>query len=165
MSNKRRPLCSVATKLILDQHQELRRLFTAAGAFAGAAARGDRSCLEEFPDLVRALNEKLIAHFATEEAALAPILHSGDGADLRRAGWLTTEHGSQRKELEVVLRLARAECDPRTVASIFQSLLEDLLADMEQEERWLLQEGEALDTQPSPLELSSSTWPAARARG
>jgi hypothetical protein len=45
----------------------------------------------------------------------------------------------QRRDFEMLLKLARTSDDPETVALSFQGLLNTLLANMDEEEGWLLQ--------------------------
>jgi hypothetical protein len=67
----------------------------------------------------------------------------------RHAERLAKEHQHQRKELQVILALARSECDPQTVATILRNLLTDLILDMESEERWLLEVGPSAERNAS----------------
>ncbi len=127
-----------ARALILAQHQELRGLLRTGAVLAGAASRGDRPCLNELPNLIESLRERFSEHLAFEEASVLPMLQSGDQMDPPRAELMKQEHGKQRREFELLLRLASSQGDPQTVAFSFQSLLNALLKDMEEEERWLL---------------------------
>lgn len=132
---------STAKALILTQHEELRRQLRTGVLLAGAAARRDQPCIEELPNLIDGLLAKFSEHLAFEEATLVPLLRQGDTVDRAHAERLAKEHNHQRKEVQVLLTLARSRCEPQTVALSFQNLLNDLIADMESEERWLTEVG------------------------
>jgi iron-sulfur cluster repair protein YtfE (RIC family) len=135
-----------ARSLILAQHRELRGLLRTGAVLAGAASRGDRPCLYELPNLIESLKDKFVEHLSFEEATLVPLLKQADASDVTRAKRLATEHQKQRREFEILLTLARTSADPETVAFSFQGLLNALLTDMDEEERWLLQVGDAADS-------------------
>jgi iron-sulfur cluster repair protein YtfE (RIC family) len=132
---------STARASILNQHDELRRQLRTGVALAGAAARRDQPCIEELPNLIDSLLARFSEHLVFEEATLVPLLRHGDSVDRAHADRLVKEHNHQRKELQVLLMLARSGCEPQTVALSFQNLLNDLIADMESEERWLTEVG------------------------
>jgi hypothetical protein len=147
---------STARALIQTQHEELRRQLRTAVLLAGAAARRDQGCIEELPNLIDSLLAKFSEHLIFEEATLVPLLRQGDTVDRAHAERLAKEHNHQRKELQVLLTLARSRCESQTVALSFQNLLNDLIADMASEERWLTQVGTDGGLKPSPLPSPST---------
>jgi iron-sulfur cluster repair protein YtfE (RIC family) len=140
---------ATARALILAQHHDLRGLLRTGAVLAGAASRGDRPCLNELPNLIESLRDKFKEHVTFEEATLAPVLRKGDSQNASRADRLAEEHRRQLRELDFLLRLASDYGDPESVAFSFQQLLNVLLADMGEEEQWLLQIEDRSDQQPS----------------
>jgi hypothetical protein len=128
-----------ARALILAQHHELRGLLRTGAVLAGAASRGDRPCIDELPNLIESLMTRYNDHLAFEDVTLGPVLRTVGSIDPGLADQLASEHQQQRREFDMLLRLARSSGDPQTVAFSFQALLNRLLADMDDEERWLLQ--------------------------
>jgi iron-sulfur cluster repair protein YtfE (RIC family) len=151
MSPTQTPAFPTAKSLILTQHQELRRLLRTGAVLAGAASRGDRPCLNELPNLIESLRDKFVEHVSFEENTLVPVLKRGEPRDLARAEQLAGEHQKQRQEFEILLALARTSGDPETVAFSFQGLLNTLLADMDEEEQWLLHVARASAREPSSV--------------
>jgi iron-sulfur cluster repair protein YtfE (RIC family) len=143
------PAFPAVRTLILAQHQELRQLLRTGVALTGAAPRDDGQSIDVFLNLIESLLDNLTLHLAFEEATLVPLLRTGDAVDLAHAERLAKEHQHQRKELQVLLTLARSECDPQTVVTIFRNLLSDLILDMESEERWLLEVGPSAERNAS----------------
>jgi iron-sulfur cluster repair protein YtfE (RIC family) len=152
MSTRATPAFSAAKSLILTQHQELRRVLRTGALLAGAASRGDGPCLEELPNLIESLWDKFVEHVSFEDVTLVPVLRRGDPRDLERAQQLLKEHEKQRGEFAMLLALARSSGDPETVAYSFQGLLNALLTDMDEEEKWLLQAGGDTDAKPLSAE-------------
>jgi iron-sulfur cluster repair protein YtfE (RIC family) len=130
---------TTARALIVGQHQELRGLLRTGAVLAGAASRGDRPCIDELPNLIDSLKAKFTDHLTFEDLTLGPVLRKGDSVDVAHAHQLAKEHQRQLREFDILLRLARSPGDPETVAYSFQCLLNTLLSDMDEEERWLLQ--------------------------
>jgi iron-sulfur cluster repair protein YtfE (RIC family) len=130
---------TTARRLILAQHQELRGLLRTGAVLAGAASRGDRPCLNELPNLIESLRAKFAEHLTFEDVTLGPVLRQGNSVDVSHADHLATDHQRQLREFDILLRLAQSSGDPEAVAYSFQALLNTLLTDMDEEERWLLQ--------------------------
>jgi hypothetical protein len=86
---------------------------------------------------VIALKNELLAHLADEERLLEPILAEIDAWGPIRAGLLRAEHAHQRAVL-AVLTGPTAWPAATLVAGRTLSLCDDLLTDMEFEERELL---------------------------
>jgi iron-sulfur cluster repair protein YtfE (RIC family) len=126
---------------ILAQHEELRREMRTAVVLAGAAFRGNRPCINELPNLVESLIAKFVEHLAFEERTLVPMLRADDSPDQARGAGMAKEHEQQRKELQELLELVRSDCDPHTLASACQKLLNALMVDIQAEESWLSEVG------------------------
>jgi iron-sulfur cluster repair protein YtfE (RIC family) len=141
MSLKQSSAFQVGKAQILAQHEELRREMRTAVVLAGAAFRGNRPCINELPNLVETLIARFAEHLAFEERTLVPMLRAGDSSDRTHGARMTKEHEQQRKELQVLLKLVRSDCDPHTLASSCQKLLNTLIVDMQAEEHWLSEVG------------------------
>ena len=120
------------------QHAHLRRTINAAqmaarGALAGMASAG------ELQVAVSALERELLAHLAEEERLLEPILAKLDAWGPVRLSLLRAEHAHQRAVLAV---LTGRSAWPASwlVAGRTLSMCDDLITDMEFEDRELLDE-------------------------
>jgi hypothetical protein len=125
-------------KILRGQHERLR----ATIAHAQEAARGvltERGLAGELQAAVLALRSELLAHLAEEERLLEPVLTSIDAWGPVRVGLLRAEHAHQRAVL-AVLTGPTAWPAATLVAGRTLSLCDDLLTDMEFEERELLGE-------------------------
>ena len=125
-------------KILRDQHTHLRQTI----AIAQAAARNllaARGAPGELQASVTALKNELLAHLADEERLLEPVLQNIDAWGPVRAGLLRAEHAHQRAVLQV-LTGPTAWPAATLVAGRTLSLCDDLLIDMEFEERELINE-------------------------
>jgi hypothetical protein len=125
-------------QILLGQHAHLRGTIQQAqdGARNLLAARASAG---ELQMVVITLRNELLAHLADEERLLEPILSNIDAWGNVRAGLLRAEHAHQRAVL-AVLTGPTAWPAATVVAGRTLSLCEDLLSDMEFEERELLSE-------------------------
>jgi len=123
--------------ILRAQHGQLRQAIeTARNAARAALARpsaGELQCA------VNALARMLLAHLADEERLLERILADLDAWGPIRLGLLRAEHAHQRAVL-AILTGQEAWPAPRIVAGRTLALCDDLLTDMEFEERELLDE-------------------------
>jgi len=103
---------------------------------------------------VRTLQRELLSHLADEERLLEPILATIDAWGPVRLGLLQAEHAHQRAVLAI---LTDQDTWPaaRVVAGRMLALCEDLLTDMEFEERELLNE-KVLRDDPILLDASDA---------
>jgi len=123
-----------ARELLLREHQALRSWIrrTRAAATAGNT-QNLRACVD-------ALGAALLVHLADEEKVLLPVLESMPAWGSPRTGLLRAEHAQQRAFVTVLAAELPHVLPGRAIA-----LCDDLLADMEFEERELFSalEGEA----------------------
>jgi hypothetical protein len=124
--------------ILRAQHARLRLVIEAARTTAREAlATGGAA--GELQAAVTTLERELLAHLADEETLLAPILARIDAWGEVRVDLLRAEHAHQRAVL-AVLSSERAWPAISVVARRTLALCDDLLADMEFEERELLNE-------------------------
>ena len=125
-------------RILRGQHVHLRKTIEAArtaasGAMAGKVSAGDLQLA------VAALERELLAHLGEEERLLEPILERLDAWGPIRLSLLRAEHAHQRAVL-AVLTGRSAWPASSLVAGRTISMCNDLLTDMEFEERELLNE-------------------------
>lgn len=124
--------------VLLEQHAKLRMTIETARTSArkALAQRGSAGAMKT---AVAALQRELLAHLADEEKLLEPILPQLDAWGPVRLDLLRAEHAHQRAVLAV---LTGHEAWPAVtvVAGRTLAICDDLLADMEFEERELLNE-------------------------
>ena len=121
------------------QHAHLRQTIAAAQEAARSALVAASPRAGELQAAVIALKNELLGHLADEERLLEPVLGDIDAWGPVRVGLLRAEHAHQRAVL-AVLTGPTAWPAPKLVAGRTLSLCEDLLVDMEFEERELLTE-------------------------
>lgn len=113
---------------ILDEHTELRAII------AKIRGAGDPGCLA----LATAeLLDRLAAHLEHEDAVLAPVLRTIDAWGPERARRLRDDHVAQRAQL-AQLRRELATTPEAALASTVRAFVDALVADMESEERDVL---------------------------
>lgn len=122
---------------ILGQHDELQRLFRTAAVLATAAARGDRDCQSELPNLLDLLLGKLQAHLDFEEGSLFPVLATADTAAAEHILALVDEHHAERRQLRRLLEQSRTSPDARALAPALEALAHELRQELADEQRWL----------------------------
>ena len=125
-------------KILRDQHFHLRGTIAAAQT-AARNLLAARAAPGELQQAVSALKNELLAHLADEEKLLEPVLATIDAWGPVRAGLLRAEHAHQRAVL-AVLTEPSAWPAATLVAGRTLSLCDDLLVDMEFEERELINE-------------------------
>ncbi|TMA23628.1 MAG: hemerythrin domain-containing protein [Deltaproteobacteria bacterium] len=125
-------------QILRGQHAHLRRTIEAAQTTARSALAGKASP-GELQFAVTALERELLAHLAEEERLLEPILARLDAWGPTRVSLLHAEHAHQRAVLAVLT--GRSAWPASTlVAGRTLSMCDDLIIDMEFEERELLNE-------------------------
>jgi iron-sulfur cluster repair protein YtfE (RIC family) len=125
-------------KILREQHKHL-RVTIAKAQEAARDLLAARSVAGELQQAVTALKDELLKHLAEEERLLEPIISTIDAWGPVRAGLLRAEHSHQRAVL-AVLTGPTAWPAATLVAGRTLSLCDDLLVDMEFEERELLSE-------------------------
>lgn len=125
-------------KILLEQHAHLRETIQAAQT-AARNLLGARAVVGELQRAVVALSDELLIHLADEERLLEPILANIDAWGPGRAALLRAEHAHQRAVLAILTGPAVWPA-ATLVAGRTLTLCDDLLADMEFEERELLSE-------------------------
>jgi hypothetical protein len=125
--------------VIVSQHVELRTLTTAA-VQAGDRAVVSRDALEPLRAAALALYDALAAHMDFEEQALGAALGDvvGWGEVIHRQ--MQADHGRQRESLAAAISaVGSGELTPLEMAASVHAFAQTLLADMESEERGLLE--------------------------
>jgi iron-sulfur cluster repair protein YtfE (RIC family) len=137
------------------QHDRLRDLIDAVRERAAAVLSGGPEPIERrwaaLAFALAAFGADLRAHLATEEELLGPILERIDAWGPVRLGLMRAEHAHQRAVLEALR--TDSKLPGQELARRAFSLIADVLADMEAEERDLLAESVLRD---DPLSLDSS---------
>ena len=125
-------------KFLCAQHDQLRLTIqsTQAAAQSVLSARGVAG---ELQTAVVALNDQLLIHLRDEERLLEPILMNLDAWGPVRAGLLRAEHAHQRAVLALLIGPTAWPAGP-LIARRALVLCDDLLTDMEFEEKELLTE-------------------------
>jgi len=125
-------------QILRAQHARLRKTIEAARATARRALAAGGSG-GELQTAVILLERELLSHLADEEKLLAPILERIDAWGPLRVDLLRAEHAHQRAVL-ALLTGEKAWPSGTVVAGRTLGLCDDLLTDMEFEERELLNE-------------------------
>ena len=124
--------------ILRSQHVRLRTVVeTARNAARNTLAQ--RGAAGELQTAVTALQTELLAHLAEEERLLEPILPTIDAWGAVRLDLLRAEHAHQRAVLAVLTGNSAWPAGP-VVAARTLALCDDLLTDMEFEERELINE-------------------------
>jgi iron-sulfur cluster repair protein YtfE (RIC family) len=125
-----------AREEILRQHAVLRPHLLEAVEAGRAAAEGAADP-RTLPSLIILLLAELQSHMAYEESVLVPILRGNGVSGPEQATDVQSDHARQREEFTVLLELARTENDLPSLAFALQSLVNDVLDDMADEETHL----------------------------
>jgi iron-sulfur cluster repair protein YtfE (RIC family) len=134
-------LPSQVRRMILDDHHWLRELLADARETARQVALGDHALCGRLRERAQALRERFLGHLALEEQSLVPALHEADAWGAERAARLLAEHADQRARFSALLDALQQPCgDCAILAREVLALADDLLADIETEERTLLDE-------------------------
>jgi hypothetical protein len=131
-----RPPAETARQLVLEQHQQLRRMLTMGLAQARQSAARDGG-QEPLRDLVALIRDVFARHLADEEALIVPILESDPPVGPQRVQALREEHDWQRRELEALCAWPE-EGSELELAARFETLARVLLRDITHEEQALL---------------------------
>jgi len=135
VSNAPVALARSARRKILRQHRDLRRVLDVTmSATEAVEAPGSRR-LPQLVALALRLQNLLDRHFAFEESVLIPHFLVEDPA---RVDHLVNDHRKQRAELSVLAKLAFQNVGLPNMGQAFRCLIQKILAEMEDEERDLL---------------------------
>lgn len=126
-----------ARRLVVEQHQELRRLLTLALEQVRRRRPPRAGAGKSLRSRIRTIREVFLRHLACEEALLFPILDLDVPVGPRRAVALGEEHARQRAEL-LELEEKWTESSGDEISRRFERLALALLDDIAQEERDLL---------------------------
>jgi hypothetical protein len=133
------PSADEARGRVLEQHDTIRMLLSAAGTVADLAAGGSRRVADLLPHYLESVRAALEQHLAFEDRTLLPILEADPPLGPERACRLREEHGRQRSELAALAReREQIAVQPGLVAQRLRALIDAFLADMLDEERLLL---------------------------
>jgi hypothetical protein len=124
-------------EILCGQHVQLRKTIEAARIAAHNALTSKGAGALQVA--VRALERELLAHLDDEEKLLGPILGEIDAWGQVRLGLLRAEHAHQRAVLAILTGQGALPA-PTVVAGRTLALCDDLIADMEFEERELISE-------------------------
>jgi hypothetical protein len=120
--------------LITRDHMQIRILATEADLECARFLTGED--IDPAPIILR-LSQALWGHLAMEDRLLVPALREVDGWGEVRAAEVLAEHGHQREELAVLVRVARTAAREQ-VAKAARGLIAALRVDMDREEHTLL---------------------------
>ena len=120
------------------QHRALRGLIAQVRRSAVDVLDAAVESSQELRNQVNALRLELEDHLATEEALLGPVLERIDAWGPVRLDLMRAEHAHQRAILAVLRSDRAAALKPELLARRVLGLLEDILSDMDAEDRDLL---------------------------
>jgi hypothetical protein len=123
---------------VLEQHAAMRQVFRQVLDVTTLTLQGDAAAAAQLTHLVRDFRSRFRAHLAYEERYLAPVLAEVDIWGPQRVSGLLNEHAEQRAELDALIAGMEDGWDARDLALTTRSLITELLADMEEEERGCL---------------------------
>lgn len=120
------------------QHQQLRGVIAEVRGAALEVLRTDPDECAALRMRISALRDDLERHLETEEALLGPVLERIDAWGPVRLDLLRAEHAHQRAVLGVLRSDRAAALPPLVLSRRVLGLLDDIIADMEAEDRDLL---------------------------
>lgn len=127
-----------ARRGILWQHTRLRQLLQRAQAVADARLDGDVSVPDAVASTIGDVHSAMEVHLKFEESVLVPLFRDDLPLGPERADRLVDEHLRQREMLATLHKEASRHPELPTLAVKLAALASWLLADMEEEERALL---------------------------
>jgi hypothetical protein len=120
------------------QHRQLRALIARIRETALKALKSDRAASEELHVLVGLFRGEIEKHLAAEESMLAPVLERIDAWGPVRLDLMRAEHAHQRAVLAVLRSHPAGELPAALFAPRVLGLLDDVSADMDAEDKDLL---------------------------
>ncbi len=127
-----------ARRGILWQHVRLRQLLERAQALAEARLDGDVSVPDAIASVIGDLRSVMEVHLTFEESVLLPLFRDDLPLGPERADRLVDEHRRQRAMLAGLHKEASHHPELPTLAAKLSALTSWLLADMDEEERAVL---------------------------
>jgi hypothetical protein len=127
-----------ARATIFAQHDVIRLLLKAAATVCDQAAGGNRRTGELLPLYFENVRAALHEHLATEERLLLPILAADPPLGPERALRLAAEHDRQRQQLSAAIAGLKGPEGLAAGSARLRRLVDELLVDMGEEERYLL---------------------------
>jgi iron-sulfur cluster repair protein YtfE (RIC family) len=127
-----------ARRGILWQHERIRALLERARAVAEARLAGESPSPDSVALAIGDLHSTMEVHLTFEESVLLPLLRDDLPIGPQRADQLLDEHTRQRAMLAALHREASVHPELPALAAKLAFLAAWLLADMEEEERSLL---------------------------
>ena len=124
--------------ILMTQHRDLRVLVANVRAAALEILEHGSDESSVLRNLIGDLRTDMERHLATEEALLGPILERIDAWGPVRLDLMRAEHAHQRAVLAVLRSDRAAALSPQVLARRILGLLDDILADMDAEDRDLL---------------------------
>jgi hypothetical protein len=126
---------------VLGDHRELRKRLEILEGLVRQVLDGERRLAGPLRNQAEALLTRLLDHMRWEDRYLSAALREADAWGQERAAALDHEHREQREILgEAVTRLRDEARPAQRVARELSDLIQRLRADMEEEERDLLDE-------------------------
>jgi len=127
-----------ARRGILWQHERLRTLLEKASVLADARLEGEGFAPDAVASAIGDIHLAMEVHLKFEEAVLLPLLRGDLPIGPQRADRLVEEHFQQREMLAALHKEASLHPELPLLASKLAALTSWLLADMQEEERSLL---------------------------
>jgi iron-sulfur cluster repair protein YtfE (RIC family) len=125
-------------RILGTQHRALRALIARVHAAALEALQDEAGSSAGLRNQVGELRDEMEKHLATEEALLGPVLERLDAWGPVRLDLMRAEHAHQRAVLAVLRSDRAGALSPLLLARRVLGLLDDVLADMDAEDRDLL---------------------------
>lgn len=130
---------SEVRRMILEAHTVLRGKLDEVEALMVRLAQGEDAAAATLRAVVLDFQASFLTHIAQEEQVLRPVLRKIDAWGEVRVDRMDAEHQEQRKVLEE-LRLMMTTQDPVRCAEPLRRFVDDVRADMAEEERDALPE-------------------------
>jgi iron-sulfur cluster repair protein YtfE (RIC family) len=125
---------------LLQQHREVRRLVTNARRLSTQISKGGpvAAPAKRLRELLVELNRTLEVHWAFESEALNPILKTIDAWGPERVRRMETDHRAEHDAMAGAMGIASGAGTPKKLAAATHSMANELIAHMEDEEKYLL---------------------------
>jgi len=126
-------------KMILDEHEALKKNLTRVSATLEAVEKNDAAAIARLPAEVNDVLDGFLKHIDHEERILVPVLENLDAWGEVRRDAMQAEHKNQRAWAERLKQLD-AKADPATAVNEVRGFVGAVLQDMAHEERDFLNE-------------------------
>ena len=124
--------------ILITQHRNLRALVANVRAAALEVLENATDDSTPVRNLIGELRTEMEKHLATEESLLGPVLERIDAWGPVRLELMRAEHAHQRAVLAVLRSDRAGALSPQVLSRRVLGLLDDILADMDAEDRDLL---------------------------